>query len=73
LEQFCVKRFDSREHYCKQFFVDHVAKTCEERGMREERGGTKKEREKEGRERRKNKKKEGEEGGVVNSELILHF
>ncbi len=41
--------------------------------MREERGGTKKEREKEGRERRKNKEKEGEEGGVVNSELILHF
>jgi hypothetical protein len=33
----------------------------------------KEEREKEGKERRKIKQKEGEEGGFVNSELILHF
>ncbi len=42
-------------------------------GRAKREGERKKKREKEGRERRKNKEKEGEEGGFVNSELILHF
>lgn len=65
MEQFCARRFDSREHYCRQFFVHpFVAKTCEERGTREERGGTKEERKKEGRKRRE-KKKERREGLLI--------
>jgi hypothetical protein len=66
LEQFCERRFDSREHYCRQFLIEpFVTKTCEERGMREERGGTKEEKEKQGRERRKKKKKRERREGLL--------
>lgn len=65
MEQFCVKRFDSREHYCKQFFVDPIAKTCEgrKRDVRRERGNEKKKEkkreEKEGKTKKKRERREG--------------
>ncbi len=43
-----------------------ITRICKERGMREERGGTKEERDKKkGRERRKNKREKGQEGRRV--------
>ncbi len=66
MEQFCERRFNSREHYCRQFLIEpFVTKTCEERGMCKERGGMKEEREKEGKERRKKKKKKERREGLL--------